>query len=71
MRILQERTATTIAYLKYDGWAVFPLAGPLDLTNCILFTEREAALNPPTNRQTYQHWGCYAPIKKERDQYEK
>ena len=63
MKVLQERNTKTIAYLKYDGWAVFPSEGPLDLNGCILFTNGEAALNPPVKGQVYQHYGCYTTIK--------
>lgn len=66
MYILQRDQCTTLSYLKYDGWAVFPRKGPLDLSNCILFTKGEAKLNPPQANETYQHWGCYTPIRRER-----
>ena len=65
MYVLQERSPISIAYLKYEGWHVFRKDTPLDLTGCILFTQAEVALNPPKIGQTYQHWGCYAPIKEE------
>ena len=61
MRILRTKTGTEIKYLMYDGWVSYPKEGPLDLSDCILFTEAEAKLNPTLG--TYQHWGCYAPIK--------
>lgn len=66
MYILQQCKDNTIQYLKYDGWAVFPMQGPLDLNNCIFFTTNEVALNPPANGQTYQKWGCFAPIGREK-----
>ncbi len=62
MYTLQRKHKQDIAYLKYDGWATFTSKGPLDLTNCILFTKGEVALNPPVKGQAYQHYGCFPAL---------
>ena len=66
MRIMQRKTSDDISYLKYDGWATFKREGPLDLTGCILFTNGEAALNPPKDNETYQHYGCYPALGRDK-----
>ena len=62
MYILQQKAGNAIGYLKYDGWHIHLGGAPLDLNDCILFTEGEVALNPPSSGEAYQHWGCYTPI---------
>ena len=49
-------------YLKYDGWAKFPIDGPLDLSGCIQFTKSETLLNPPVNGQMWHYIGSYKKL---------
>lgn len=63
MKVLKRTTVDNVAYLKYDGWAVFKDGQSLDLTDCILFTDREAELNVPKHGEEYQSYGCYKELK--------
>lgn len=65
MKILKRTKVlaeTSVAYLKYDGWVTFTDGQSLDLTDCILFTDREAELNKPKQGEEYQHYGCYKEL---------
>ncbi|KKL54832.1 hypothetical protein LCGC14_2261440 [marine sediment metagenome] len=50
-----------IAYLKYDGWALFDDCA-LDLSGCIQFTRSETLLNPPAADQEWQYIGSYKKL---------
>ena len=58
MYIIKRTTANSISYYKYDGWSE-PTDGPLDLTDVVLFTEREAKVNVLPPNEEFQWYGSY------------
>ena len=48
-----------LAYFKYDGWDKMPDCGPLDLTGCVMFTERERRANTLRPNEEWQWYGSY------------
>ena len=63
MYIIKRTSENTISYYKYDGWESFPKEGPLDLSNCVLFTFDEAINmvwgNSLAPNETIQWYGAY------------
>lgn len=53
-----EVSIASLAYLKYDGWQVFPKP-PLDLKGVMLFTEREAQVNELPPNMEFLWYGAY------------
>jgi hypothetical protein len=52
-----------LAYLKRSGWVVFPKDGPLDLTDCVLFTDGETKTFQLNEGEVFQFYGAYKCIE--------
>jgi hypothetical protein len=62
MYVIKRTSEDTISYYKYDGWESFPKEGPLDLSNCVLFTYGEAskaAVSGEFKGCQFQWYGSY------------
>lgn len=50
----------SLAYYTYDGWLVLSAkSAPLDLSDVVLFTEREAQMNGLPSNEEFQWYGAY------------
>jgi hypothetical protein len=60
MYIIQRKHKDgALSYYTYDGWARTERGKPLDLSNCVRFTEREALKIFIKTGDTIQWYGSY------------
>ena len=58
MYVIKRTSDYSVSYYKYDGWEEFETP-PIDLTGCVLFTEREAKVNELPPNEEFQWYGAY------------